>query len=136
MPQPIIVDTNLIIEHIRQNKNLPAETVIPMVVVGELEAFALKANWGPAKVALMRHLFDFHALFEISRILTEPYARIDAYSQGKLPTQPLPPGMSARNMGKNDLWIAATALYFDVELHTRDRDFNHLIPLGLKLVRS
>ena len=84
----------------------------------------------------MRHLFDYHTLFEISRIFTEAYARIDAYSQGKLPMLPLPKGMSARNMGKNDLWIAATALYFEVALHTRDNDFDHLLPLGLKLVKS
>ena len=39
--------------------------------------------------------------------LMEAYARIDAYSQGRLQGEPL--DMSARNMGKNDLWIAATA---------------------------
>jgi predicted nucleic acid-binding protein len=65
----------------------------------------------------------------------ESYALIDAYSQGKLKFQPLPPGMSARNMGKNDLWIAATALYFDFELHTADHDFDHLRALNLKLVK-
>ncbi|MFC6225599.1 type II toxin-antitoxin system VapC family toxin [Hymenobacter artigasi] len=49
--------------------------------------------------------------------------------------EPLPTGMSARNMGKNDLWIAATALFFELELHTADKDFDHLTPLGLKVVR-
>jgi tRNA(fMet)-specific endonuclease VapC len=43
--------------------------------------------------------------------------------------------MSARNMGKNDLWIATTALYFDLELHTTDNDFDHLIHFGLRLVK-
>ena len=44
--------------------------------------------------------------------------------------------MSARNMGKNDLWIAATALYFDMVLHTTDNDFDHLPPLGLRLIKG
>ena len=43
-------------------------------------------------------------------------------------------GLSARNMGKKDLWIAVTALYFDEELYTTDNDFNHLPPYGLRLV--
>ena len=42
---------------------------------------------------------------------------------------------SARNMGKNDVWIAATALYLDMELHTTDNDFDHLPTLGLRLVK-
>jgi predicted nucleic acid-binding protein len=35
-------------------------------------------------------------------------------------------GMSARNMGKNDLWIAATASVLKAKLLTTDRDFDHL----------
>ena len=52
------------------------------------------------------------------------YAEIDAFSQGKHPTLLL--GMSARSMGKNDLWIAATASVFSLTLITTDMDFNHL----------
>lgn len=48
----------------------------------------------------------------------------------------MPAGLSARNMGKNDLWIAATALYLDLPLHTTDNDFDHLPPLGLVLVKE
>jgi len=29
-------------------------------------------------------------------------------------------------MGKNDLWIAATASAFDIRLITTDKDFDHL----------
>jgi len=41
--------------------------------------------------------------------------------------------MSSRNMGKNDLWIAATASAFDMVLITTDRDFEHLDNTFLKL---
>lgn len=52
------------------------------------------------------------------------YAEIDAFSQNKLPAQPL--SLTARNMGKNDLWIAATASILDAQLLTTDFDFDHL----------
>jgi tRNA(fMet)-specific endonuclease VapC len=56
--------------------------------------------------------------------IVEAYAEIDAFSQGKLLSKPL--GMSARSMGKNDLWIAATASVLGVPLLTTDKDFTHL----------
>ncbi|WP_020603221.1 PIN domain-containing protein [Spirosoma spitsbergense] len=132
----MVFDTNLIIQHIRRYQSLPDRAIIPMVVAGELEAFALKADWGYQKVSFMQSILDYYPLIEISRSLTQLYAQADAYSQGKLKLRPLLPGMSARNMGKNDLWIAATALYFDMELHTTDNDFDHLTGLDLRLIKS
>ncbi len=46
------------------------------------------------------------------------YGEIDAYSQDKLKFNPL--GNTARNMGKNDLWIAATAVVTNSKLLTTD----------------
>lgn len=132
----MIFDTNLIIHHIRKQERLPSQVVIPMAVVGELEAFALKADWGYQKVTFLQSLLDYYPLVEITQKLTTLYARVDTYSQGRLKGQPLPKGLSARNMGKNDIWIATTALYFDFELHTTDNDFNHLTEYGLRLVKS
>jgi len=39
-------------------------------------------------------------------------------------------------MGKNDVWIAATASILDITLITTDKDFNHLDKeyLDLKLI--
>jgi tRNA(fMet)-specific endonuclease VapC len=36
-------------------------------------------------------------------------------------------------MGKNDLWIAATASVYGLSLITADLDFNHLAPAFLNL---
>ena len=36
-------------------------------------------------------------------------------------------------MGKNDLWIAATAVVIDGVLLTTDADFNHLSPTSLQV---
>jgi tRNA(fMet)-specific endonuclease VapC len=46
---------------------------------------------------------------------------------------PLPSGLFARNMGKNDLWIAATALLLEATLITTDNGFNHLLPFFIEI---
>lgn len=63
--------------------------------------------------------------------IIESYAEIDAYSQNKLPGRPLP--LTARNMGKNDLWIAATTSVLGATLLTTDTDFEHLNGLFLSV---
>jgi tRNA(fMet)-specific endonuclease VapC len=131
----MIFDTNLIIHHVRTRKTLPAQAVIPVVVAGELKALSLKADWGVQKVSFLNVILDYYPLIDISLPLTDLYAEVDAYSQGRLRSHPLPPGMSSRNMGKNDLWIATIALTFDMELHTSDNDFDHLTAFGLRLVK-
>ncbi len=47
--------------------------------------------------------------------VVETYAKIDDYSRRKGGT-----------MGKNDIWIAATAAVTGARLLTTDRDFDHL----------
>ena len=51
---------------------------------------------------------------------------IDAYVELDLVSQAHPEG--ARNMGKNELWVAASARAAGATLLTTDRDFDHLIP--------
>ena len=129
----MIYDTNLLIEHIRQDLQVPSRLVIPIIVVGELEAFALKADWGIQKVRRKDGIINDYPTADIELEITLIYAQVDAFSQGKLKNSSL--GNSARNMGKNDVWIAAIALYLDMELHTTDNDFDHLPALGLRLVK-
>ena len=85
------------------------------------------------KVNRMDYLLTTYPIADITLPITRLYAQIDAFSQGKLQTAPLK--SSARNMGKNDIWIAATALYLDMELHTTDNDYDHLPGMGLRLVK-
>ncbi len=73
-------------------------------------------------------------LYEIDiniREIIDRYGEIDAYSQGRLEGKPF--GESSRNMGKNDIWIAATASVFNMTLVTSDKDFDHLDGAYLKL---
>lgn len=105
---------------------------ISIVTKGEIEASILKAGLGEKRkariLALMGRLTEFGIHFEE---VIQAYAQIDAFSQGKLPTKKK---FSARNMGKNDVWIAATASTFDLTLVTTDKDFEHLKNKYLKLV--
>ncbi len=81
---------------------------------------------------MRRYLLDTGILVHYARIdinsgdldLLTAYAEIDAFSKNKLPGSPL--GTSAVTMGKNDLWIAATAKVANAVLITIDSDFNHL----------
>ncbi|WP_041257404.1 PIN domain-containing protein [Fibrella aestuarina] len=129
----MIYDTNVLLQHIRRRELPPPLTIIPLIVAAELESFALKADWGSQRVAFMHYLVDRYPIAEVEPDLIPVYAQIDAYSQNKF--KPLPLKTTARNMGKNDIWIAATALYLDMELHTADNDFDHLTALGLRLVK-
>ena len=61
--------------------------------------------------------------------LIKMYSEIDAYSQSYHPSLKLP--ISARNMGKNDLWIAATTAVYNATLISTDADFDHLDGLFL-----
>ena len=108
---------------------------LSVIVAGELEVMAVRNKWGARKRDYLQRMRERYPTIEVTNALILPYAHLDTYSQNRLPQQPLPPGLSARNMGKNDLWIAATALYFDVELHTSDNDFDHLGPAGVRVVK-
>jgi hypothetical protein len=59
---------------------------------------------GSSKVGQMQEVLNRFIIHPIkAKDILTAYARIDAYSQGKLEGKPLPIGVSARNMGKNDL---------------------------------
>lgn len=98
---------------------------ISIVSKGEIEASILKAGLGEKRKQrikeLMSRLTEFGINFEE---VIKKYAQIDAYSQGKLKKSK--GKFSSRNMGQNDIWIAATASVFDLKLVTTDKDFEHL----------
>ena len=101
--------------------------IISYASVGESLAFALKNKWGVGKHEKLENLLDmFEALPISSRSLANAYAEIDAFSQGRHPS--LTSTFRARNMGKNDLWIAATTHLSEGTLLTTDNDFDHLMP--------
>lgn len=141
-----VLDTNILLASIR-NAPLYAEIElalglhspdsIPMISVvthAELLALGQKLQWGVQKRAQLQAALDKIITIDIrsgNRALLNAYMEIDAFSQGKHPRYKT--RFSARNMGKNDLWIASTASVTGAGLVTMDKDFNHLADVFLDL---
>lgn len=132
-----ILDTNIILIYLRDKETrktieekydpfgINNNPIISVVTVGEIKSIAKRNYWGIKKLTLLEEILESLIITDInSEDVIEKYAEIDAYSQGKLKDNPLP--MTARNMGKNDLWIAATANVTKSILLTTDKDFEHL----------
>jgi tRNA(fMet)-specific endonuclease VapC len=100
--------------------------VVSIVSVGEIWSLAYQLRWGRNKRDALEDLLQRLPTVNLSHSIARRFAEIDAFSQGKLEKRPLPAGVSSRNMGKNDLWIAATASLAEAVLVTCDRDFEHL----------
>lgn len=100
-------------------------TVVCVVSRGELFSLAYQFGWGRQKRKRLRRKLNRITTVGINQNeIINRYAEIDAYSQNELPNRPL--STSDRNMGKNDVWIAATASVLDATLITTDTDFDHL----------
>ena len=139
-----LLDTNILLIYVRGNsitrkieEDLQLLTgdnqlVISVVTVGEIKSLAIKNNWGKNKINKLGQLLNKFIVADINvENITERYAEIDAYSQGKLPHKK--GSFSARNMGKNDLWIAATGSVLQIVILTTDGDFDHLAGEYIKL---
>lgn len=132
-----VLDTNIILAYIRKSdlsnqidskfaplsdSNTP---IISVVSVGEIKSLAIQLGWGERKILILDNLLNEFLIADINvETIIDKYAEIDAFSQNKLPNNPL--GSTSRNMGKNDIWIAATAAVLNAKLLTTDNDFGHL----------
>lgn len=109
-----------------------------VVCVGELRALAEKFGWGRQKRGQLDAVIEELPTLPINDpdILTA-YALIDAWSSGKPVAAPhgAPPTKPAITMGKNDLWIAATAHVTGAVLLSTDGDFEHLDGVWFKYER-
>ncbi len=130
-------DTNIILLYLRDSLivefieekfkpfDILSEAIVSIVTIAELKSIALQNKWGNPRFQKME---DFLSRFIVADVNTEDiinrYAEIDAFSQGRLESRKS--NFTARNMGKNDIWIAATASVLDATLLTTDNDFDHL----------
>ena len=100
---------------------------ISVVTVGEIYSLAVQFGWGESKIRDLESILKEIPVVDInSDEIIRRYAEIDVFSQGRHPNKRMPSDFSARNMGKNDLWIASTASVLNAKLLTIDRDFDHL----------
>lgn len=132
-----LLDTNIIVLNLQKKplailirdelglEDRTNDAYLSVVSIGEMRSLALQNKWGQSRLAtLATYLSNFIALDINVQSVIDRYAEIDAFSQNRLTGRPL--GTSARNMGKNDLWIAATASFLEITLLTTDKDFDHL----------
>jgi tRNA(fMet)-specific endonuclease VapC len=145
-----VLDTNLIIHLIRSSDTwqfvdlthgpLGAgnRTHLCFASVAEILSLATGLGWGEKKMAELISWFSQVSIIgtagDPNEKLLKSYVAIDTHSQGKHPTFALPAGLTARNMGKNDLWIAATAHALEATLLTTDQEFSHLDTVFCKVV--
>ena len=132
-----LLDTNILLIYLKEEKtkSLIEEEYDPMgrdnnpmisvVTVGEIQSIAKRNYWGDKRLRAVENLMNKLIILDIKyEEVIEKYAEIDAYSQDKIKEKRL--GMTSRNMGKNDLWIAATTTVTESKLITTDNDFDHL----------
>lgn len=128
----ILLDTNIIVIYSRDNElsqriedkyqifNRENRLFISVVTLGEIDALIKKSKLGARRKNKIKEILSriYQLSIEQQEIITR-YGDIDNFSQ-------VNKAFSSRNMGKNDLWIAATASRFNIQLITADKDFNHL----------
>ena len=129
MPTPLyLIDTNVLIHYVRSDEvwdRITADRailvieptpLISIVTSGELRSIAIQNEWGRVKLDRMEFLLGYLDEIPIdTRDMVDAYAMIDSYLMA-----------IGRSMGKNDLWIAATAHLAGAELLTTDLDFDPL----------
>lgn len=132
----VIYDTNFLILFVRDssqnerirskvNPNKEAE-YISLVSVAELKSFAVKNKWGKTRTDKMQVLINSLNVLDINDpLVLDKYVDVDSFSQRKHPLLNAA-FRTPRNMGKNDIWIAATACVLAFRLVTTDADFDHL----------
>jgi tRNA(fMet)-specific endonuclease VapC len=90
--------------------------IISIVTSGEVRSIGLRRKWGVRRISQLDFALGCFPEIPIATpALVDAYAAMDAYANQR--------GIS---LGKNDLWIAATAFVTGATLLTTDRDFDVL----------
>ncbi len=135
-----LLDTNILMAYFKAGNTLLSQIsqdnalddddafiMISSITKGEILSIAMQNGWGDRKVNVLKKLLNDFLVIDIAGdndLLLNAYAEIDAFSLQRHPTRTLPG--SAKPMGKNDMWIAATAYATNATLLTTDGKFMHL----------
>ncbi len=131
----VLFDTNILVHVLRESAvgkrayedaeqiSGTERPLVSVVTVGEMHSLAKQLSWGQKKVDAMGELLRNVVVVDINNApIISRYADLDVWSLNR-----------GRKMGKNDLWIAATASVTGATLMTLDADFDDLRPVHLTL---
>jgi len=140
MPSPLyLLDTNIILALVRDRQfgkfiqstygvmHQSDRPLLCIVSEGEIRSLAAQFGWGAVRMQALEQLLLDADVVDLS----QP-GLVQAYVEIELASLAHPPG--AYVMGKNDLWIAATAKVTGATLLTTDRDFDHLHPAQIQRI--
>ena len=125
-----LLDTNILVHFVRDSAvwrriqtkysllTRDPSPVISVVSIGELKSLANRHKWGTRRLRQVDYI-----LSHLKAITIDDEPIFDAYADIETHTR-----RNGRPMGKNDLWIAATAQVYDATILTTDHDFDHLAP--------
>lgn len=146
----LVIDTCIVL-HILRGKEISKKIIseidkinnvsiiVSTVTKAELESMKIQNNWGGPRCKALDDFLKEVTYIDISNSdqnLIDSYKNIDSFSKCKstdLHGKKLIG--SSRNMGKNDLWIAATALTLKSPLMTADGDFDHLNKTFIDIIK-
>ncbi|MCR4317750.1 MAG: PIN domain-containing protein [Planctomycetes bacterium] len=117
-------------KHIDATYRLTSAPFRPLVCVvthAEIWALADRHEWGKKKRECLKQMLD-----NLVRVDIEKQTVLDAYVEIDSACYKHPKGH--KNMGKNDMWIAAVAKVTGATLLTIDNDFDHLSPKLINVV--
>ena len=124
----VLLDTSVVVRHFRDSSalvsNLAAfeELYLPHAALAELYAGAFRSANPEKNLQQIRRFLDAVEVLPHDESTPERYGRISA--QLARSGTPIP---------QNDIWIAATALQFDLPLATGDLHFRHVTGLTVLL---
>jgi tRNA(fMet)-specific endonuclease VapC len=131
----LLFDTNIIIYISRDKSEKKVldfvnptnhNVYISYACIAEVESISYQNGWSKQKIRRFEEFLDEVQIIQIDDTLLRTYVEIDAFSQKKHQDFDEYTFKTPRNMGKNDLWIAATASLLNLTLITTDGDFDHL----------
>lgn len=122
----VLLDTGVVLHALRDSdlwKQIDADhqllarrdrPLIPIVCIGELIGLGRMNNWGSPRLAMLEELLTNLIVVDIrSRPVLEKYGEIKAFLRGK-------------EIGQNDIWVAAIASVTGAHLLTCDPDFHRI----------
>jgi len=125
MPENLLLDTGIVSAFLKPAE--PHETrrqavesrirgnigLISFITIAELYYWAEKYSWGPARRQELDSRIKNYLVLDPTRDTADIWAKTKRTCE-----------LKGRVLGAHDLWIASSALEYDVTLLTTDRDFS------------